>query len=470
MNMNTCHVMKAEAVASGAGLGVYRLGTSLSISGRRELLTSSFGERNLKLSVEYGNAQPILGVRESARESRGLVCRGTGGGKNLPKNQITYEKNLYQPFRPPVSTETPAGATTTADQLEILRERRGLWHEYAGLIPILTRSGYTPSMIDEETGMTGVEQNIIVVASQVRNSLKASGFDEQKLQYFDIGGGELLYELRILSATQRRASAEFIIERKISPKEACELSRSIKDFDRRKNSEGFKHFTSAPGDCLAFAFYRQSRECQDEEEVEAALQKALEVCATDKARAKIEETLKKLAGTEVCAEPEVVETAYLQVIRLLEGEVADTKLPTMLPFADATLGSLKAVPARAAQGEGQFNVFSSAGWASWVAIPGWDPIVNAGAPVAVNFPDAAKLPLQSNANGKAKLREPTLVIVDKSVSAVDDGQSMYVVAQSDSEELYILSASKVLDNRVLGRVVLALRPPTPPSEDPIDWE
>ncbi|KAG0564152.1 hypothetical protein M758_8G083200 [Ceratodon purpureus] len=443
MNMNT---MKAP----GAGLGACRLGTSLGVSGRRELALSGRGV--------------------SGKEARGLVCRAIGGGKNGPKVQITYEKNLYQPFRPPVSIETPAGATTAADQLEVLRERRGLWHEYAVLIPILSRTGYTPSMIDEETGMTGVEQNIIVVGSQVRNSLKASGFDEEMLQYFDLGGGELLYELRILSAMQRKASAEFIIERKMSPKEASELARSVKDFAMRKNSEGFKEFSSAPGDCLAFAFYRQSRECQEEEEVEAALQKALDVCVTDKARAKIQETLEKFASPDVSVESEPEETVFLQVIRLLEGEVVGTKLPTMLPVADATLESVEAVPSRASQGEGLFNVFSPAGWPSWVAIPGWDTVVHAGAPVAVVFPDAAKLPLQSNKNGKEKLREPTLVIVDKSVTLADDDQSLYVAVQSDSQELSILSASKVLDNRILGRVVLALRPPFPPSEDPVDWE
>jgi hypothetical protein len=135
--------------------------------------------------------------------------------------------------------------------------------------------------------LTGVEQNIIAVASQVRNSLKASGFEEERLRYFDIGGEELLYELRILSATQRKGSAVFIIERRMSPKEACELARSVKDFNRRKNSEGF---------------YRQSRECQDGEETEALLQKALEVCISEKARAKIEETLRKCP--EVAAEPE----------------------------------------------------------------------------------------------------------------------------------------------------------------------
>jgi hypothetical protein len=325
-------------------------------------------------------------------------------------------------------------------------------------------------MIEEETGMTGVEQNIIVVGSQVRNSLKANGFDEEKLRTFDLGGGELLYELRILSAQQRRTSAEFVIERKMSPKEACELARSVKDFERRKNSEGYKEFTSAPGDCLAFAFYRKSIECQDEEEIEKNLQKGLQFCVSDKAKAKFRDALKKLAGKTVSEEPEEEEKTFLQVIRLLGGEAVGTNLPVMLPVADATLKSFEDVPSVRPQGEGPFNVFSINAWASWVALPGWHPIVSAGAPVAVNFPDAAKIPLQSNKNGVPRLQEPTLIIVDKSDTEADDNQCLYVVAQRDSQELSISSAGKVLDSRVLGRVIFALRPPVPPSEEPVEWE
>lgn len=449
MNMTTCHVMRAEALASGAGSA-----TAIQIVRRsRDFPSPSFGEAAVKLREESRN--------------QGIQCKNVGA---LTCRAIEGGKSLYQPFRPPISIETPAGATTTEDQLEILRERRGLWHEYATVVPILFRSGFTPSMIDESTGMTGVEQNMIVVGSQVRNSLKSTGFDEDKLRFFDLGGGELLYELRILSNTQRKASAEFIIERNMSPKEACELARSVKDFDRRKNSEGYKEFTSAPGDCLAFAFYRQSIEFQNEDEILSSLEKALLVCVSEKARAKLEQTVKRISSPPASEEAEVEELVHLQVVRLLEGEPVGTKLPTLLPVAEATLKSLEAVPAVKTQGQGRFNVFSTAGWPSWVSLPGWDTVVGAGVPVAVSFPDASKLPLKSNENGVPRLQEPTLVIVDTSVTEADDSQSLYLVAQSDSVELSLVSTSKVLGNRVLGKVILALRPPTPPSEDPIDWE
>lgn len=163
----------------------------------------------------------------------------------------------------------------------------------------------------------------------------------------------------------------------------------------------------------------------------------------------------------------------MQVIRLLENEAVGAKLPTMLPVAEATRESLESVPALPPRGSGPFNVFSSdAVWPSWVALPGWDPVVGASAPVAVIFPDPLKLPLQSNKNGVPKLREPTLLVVDKDVTEVAEGSDqLYVVLESEeSQDLSIKSGSRVLGARVLGRVIIALRPPVPVSQDPIDWE
>lgn len=147
----------------------------------------------------------------------------------------------------------------------------------------------------------------------MRSSLQATGFDDESLRWFDLGGAELLYELRILSAQQRRASAEFVVERRMGPKEVTELARSVKDFDRRKGAEGYKDFTSAPGDCLAFSCYRQSKEFSNPTDVEMTLKKALDFCVSEKARAKIENALEKLTNPPSTSVPDVAETSFLQV-------------------------------------------------------------------------------------------------------------------------------------------------------------
>jgi hypothetical protein len=105
----------------------------------------------------------------------------------------------------------------------------------------------------------------------------------------------------------------------------------------------------------------KSNECGYGEETEELLQKALDVCILEKARVKIKETLKSLAGPEV-ATSLMEQEVYLQVICLLEGDVVGTKLLTMLPVVGATLESIKAVPSLIAQCDGQFNVFSTAGY------------------------------------------------------------------------------------------------------------
>ena len=88
----------------------------------------------------------------------------------------------------------------------VLANRLGLWHEYAPLIPSLIREGFAPPSIEEATGISGVEQNRLVVAAQVRDSLLQSNADHEVLSAFDTGGSELLYEIRLLSASQRVAA------------------------------------------------------------------------------------------------------------------------------------------------------------------------------------------------------------------------------------------------------------------------
>ena len=133
---------------------------------------------------------------------------------------------------------------STEGQLEILRDRRGLWHEYAACVTSLNRSGYTSAAIDESTGMTGVEQNTIVVATQVFNSLQASGLSEDRLRAFEtMGGAEVLYETRTLSSLQRLQAAEYMIDQGLDPKFSREVAKAMKEYERRKRDEGRECFT-----------------------------------------------------------------------------------------------------------------------------------------------------------------------------------------------------------------------------------
>ncbi|KAF5948147.1 hypothetical protein HYC85_014104 [Camellia sinensis] len=110
-------------------------------------------------------------------------------------NPSQQQQQLYQPFRPPPSSlPSKFSSLDIAGRLDILANRLGLWFEYAPLIPTLFQEGFSPSSLEEVTGISGVDQNRLVVAAQVRDSLIQSSTDPVTLSFFDNGGAELLYE------------------------------------------------------------------------------------------------------------------------------------------------------------------------------------------------------------------------------------------------------------------------------------
>lgn len=202
-------------------------------------------------------------------------------------------KQPYQPFRPPPSPLPPQfSSLDTAARLDILANRLGLWFEYAPLIPSLLQEGYTPSTIEEATGITSVDQNCLVVAAQVRDSLIQSGTDPEIISYFDGSGSQILYEIRLLSSTQRSAAAALMVQKKFDGNEAQELARAMKDFPRRKGDPGWERFDyTLPGDCLAFMYYRHSKEHRIPSEQQMALEKAMAVAVTEEAKAAVMEEM-----------------------------------------------------------------------------------------------------------------------------------------------------------------------------------
>eukprot|EP00249_Psilotum_nudum_P024584 c29229_g1_i1 orf=453-1820(+) len=377
-------------------------------------------------------------------------------------------REVYQPYRPPATVVpgSSSGNLSIEEQLEILRERRGLWHEYAAYVPLLYRAGFSPSMVDEATGLTGVEQNKIVVASQVRSSLKSSAMDESSLAYFDVGGADVLYELRILSSEQRKSAAEYIIDRRMDPKNARDLARAVKDYTRRKSGDGWDAFSIHPGDCLAFACFRQTKECKNDEERENYLNKGLSYVISEKGRAKLLQLMER--GKEI-QEPEKEDR--LKIIRLGPGEVADGYLPVLVPVVEPMLQEFEAAPTARALTEGPFCIQRShLPWKSWVALPGWDPLTSSLVPIAIPYPHAGTLPWKNK--GRQELEEPILLIVDKGSKELQQ-DSFFLVAE-DGDRLGVQLGTVVSETggKALGKVVLVLRPPLQQSMEfnAEDWE
>ncbi|KAF5771000.1 putative rubisco accumulation factor 1 [Helianthus annuus] len=400
---------------------------------------------------------------------------------------------LYQPFRPPPS-QSPIppqfrDLDTTA-RLDVLTNRLGMWYEYAPLIPPLFQEGFDPSTLEEITGIAGAEQNRLVVGAQVRESLVQSGLDAETLHYYENDGAGLLYEIRLLTVSQRAATARYMAENKFDVGDANELARAIKDFPRRRGDRGWDSFDyTLPADCLAFMYYRQALENRDAEMKTSALEKALSVAVSEPAKTWI---TKELEGNDVDAEGgngSVVDGVKVPVVRLNLGEIAEATVVAVLPVCGAGDRGKEVEEAPWEYGsKGDFGIVEGdKDWKRWVVLPAWEPVVKVKkGGVVVAFSDARALPWRVNRWYK---EEPILVVVDRRQQEVVSDDGFYLVLSEDELKVERGSAlkEKALKESLesvsqwkdkgrkesLGSVVIVVRPPKEDTENEFaeeDWE
>ncbi|KAL8551933.1 hypothetical protein ACS0TY_000833 [Phlomoides rotata] len=409
----------------------------------------------------------------------------------LPNSSSSPSQNqqvqVYQPFRPPASPLPPRYRTLdTNARLEILTNRLGRWFEYSSLIPSLISEGFTSSLLEDITGMASIEQNLLVVAGQVRDSL-IEVTDPETVSYFDgPGSPEILYELRILNTEHRASAAKFIIKFGFEPKATEELARSMKDYTRRYGERGFEYFDGdSPGDCLAYMYYRQAHEHKSAispEFSKYALERALEVVETERAR---EIVLADIEGKDkVVGEAELEVETYVKVpvVRMVFGEVAESSNVVVFPVCKAEGREIEVEEAPWECGMvGEFGVVQAEkGWNRWVVLPGWLPVVglNRGG-VAVAFP-RAKGVLPWKDKKKQDRNEELLVVADRGRKEVESEDSFYLVLSggngSGDEVLKVERGATLKEMGVemsLGTVVLVVRPPRDDMEDQIgddEWD
>ncbi|KAB2619600.1 rubisco accumulation factor 1 [Pyrus ussuriensis x Pyrus communis] len=118
------------------------------------------------------------------------------------------QQQVYQPFRPlPSPIPSKFRSLDANGRLEILANSLGLWFEYAPLIPSLTQEGFTPLTIEEITSISSVEQNRLVVAAKVNDSLVQSNTDLEIVSEFDLGGFKLLQAMEHKNPSEPRIAA-----------------------------------------------------------------------------------------------------------------------------------------------------------------------------------------------------------------------------------------------------------------------
>jgi hypothetical protein len=339
----------------------------------------------------------------------------------------------------PPNPTNPSNENAVKMLLTQLRRKQGNWVEWAQACQTLQKAGLTPQQIFEETGFEPIQQNQIMVAEQVYQSIMKGGVDEATRSHFSHRGSDLLYELRLLSQADRASTADFALKHSIDSDQIKDLVKPIKEYSYRK--ENPPGFGDSPGDAIAYHYWRLARQKDDLQERSRLIAQGLRFADSTAARAQVEQLLTDFTVAKTRPAPS------LPLYRL----ETESELPRVIPVVGQmplTVEDLKAVPV--ALPEDPFGMVPFSGQGAWIAVPGWQVIFQAEDPVGLltqsqqlpNYPaDAAD--------------EPVLVIVDRSQRDWD-ADSYFVVADNDT--LSLIWKPDPINAKILGKIILILRP------------
>lgn len=322
--------------------------------------------------------------------------------------------------------------------LQLLRRKESNWVEWGFACQQLQKAGYDSQAIFEQTGFEPIQQNQVIVASQVYTTMVNAGVSDAVRARFERTGSDTLYELRILTQPERVAAAELIVARNLDSEGAREVAKALKEFSRRIIlPEGFSNH---PGDAVAFEYWKLARQQNDLQNRSRLIARGLMFAHSQEARQQIEKLLTEFASGNQRPAPR------LPVYRV----EADEELPRLLPVVGQlplTSADLKNVPTL--KNTGSFQLVEVSGTQTLVAIPGWQVVLKAQDPVVIVC-NNSQLPTQL-----ASKPEELLVLIDRAEQKWD-ADSYFVVDQSGKLELQWFPDEPNVP--LLGRIVLVLRP------------
>ncbi|PZO41837.1 MAG: hypothetical protein DCF21_06525 [Leptolyngbya sp.] len=331
-----------------------------------------------------------------------------------------------------------------------LRRKQGTWVDWAQGCQALQKAGLNPQEIFEETGFEPIQQNQIVVAEQVYQSLINVGVAAATKVHFTQQGSDSLYELRILSQADRARTADFALQHGLDSAAVRDLVKPIKEYAYRKEKPA--GFGAGPGDAIAFHFWNLARQKDDLQDRSRLIAQGLRFAEGAEARQHIEKLLTDFTVVKDRPAPR------LPLYRL-ENE---SELPRMIPVVGQmplALDDLKAVPVVVA--EEPFSMVSATGASAWIAVPGWQVIFRAEDPVGI-LTQARQLP-----NYPADAAdEVVLAVVDRGDRIwSDDGYFLTAEGTAEGDQLAIAWSPSPLASPILGQVILILRPRRVLDED-----
>jgi len=322
--------------------------------------------------------------------------------------------------------------------LQSLLQKEGSWVEWGQKCHRLQQGGYSAEAIFEATGFQKVQQNLVIVASQVYESLVRGGAGEETLRYYLGPKSDVLYELRILNQEQRASVAQAAQSHRLEAEDAKELARAVQEISRLSQLPA--GFTAHPGDALAYQCWRRAKQKRDLPERARLIAKGLRFAHSPGARQLLEGLLLDFGAAPSAQAP------LLPLYRLEQDEEAARLIPVAgtLPLTPEHITQVP--PLKPVE---PFGVATAPENCALAPIPGWQAILTAVDRVA--FIALA----QDVASATPQPQEPVLVVIDRS-QTVWNPQSYFLVSQN--EQVAVHWSGEPLTAPILGQVIVVLRP------------
>lgn len=322
--------------------------------------------------------------------------------------------------------------------LRSLLEKQGTWVDWGQACYQLQQSGYDGQEIFEQTGFQSSQQNLIIVAAQVYESLAKAEVSEALLTYYLGPKSDVLYELRILNQDQRVAVAQLSHEKNLLASEAKEVAKTYQNFCRF--SQLPEEFTNHPGDAMAYQCWKQARQKKDLQDRTRLIAKGLKFAHSLTARGAIEKLLSDFTVVPTRSTP------LLPLYRLEEQAEMSRIVPVAgsLPLSQNDWDGVKALTVVE-----PFNLVSYSGTGTLVSLPGWQAMLKAIDPVGI-ICSSDRLP--KSLPGQP---EEVLVVVDRGITKWD-ANSYFLIEEAG--ELGFKWFEEQPNVSLLGQIVIVVRP------------
>lgn len=345
--------------------------------------------------------------------------------------------------QPNTSADTPENTKTdTADIEKIihqLRRKEGNWVSWGRSCQALQKAKMSAQEIFEATGFEPIQQNQLIVASQVFTSMEAGGVSNAAKAHYQTRGSDSLYEFRIIAQDNRAAAADFAFANGLDSEQVKEIVKPLRDFYYSDTPP--PGFEKTMGDAAAYHYWRLARQQSDLQTRSKHIAQSLRFATSDTARSKAEKLLIDFTVVATKKAPR------LPIYRL-EDE-ADS--PIIVPVAGQMplmTEDYKNVPA--VEPEEPFGMVKFSGTGAWIPVPGWQVILIAEDPIAL-LTTHGQLP--NAPDGIAD--EAVLVVVDRAKRTWDE-YSYFVV--DNGGQLEISWFDEEPPTKILGGVSLIMRP------------